>query len=91
MQRQRYETVRPEIKHQLAYILTERAYAVNHTESTLADLAEDEGRLGEEPDALHDDFVSVAIIHQSSVHAADLVGQHDVLRCAIVLRRESAK
>ena len=56
-----------------------------------AGLAEDEGRLGEEPDALHDDFVSVAIIHQSSVHAADLVGQHDVLRCAIVLRRESAK
>ena len=42
MQRERYGTVRPEIKHQLAYILTEGAYAVNHTESTLAELAEDE-------------------------------------------------
>ena len=80
--------------------IEERTDAIKHflclssptrLQAETAGLAEDERRLGEEPDALHDDFVSVAIIHQASVHATDLVGQHDVLRCAVVLRRESAK
>lgn len=56
-----------------------------------ASLAEDEGRLREEPSALHDDFVRVTIVHQSSVHPANFVCQHDVLGSVVVLCRERPK
>ena len=53
-----------------------------------ASFAQDEGRLGKEFGALNDDFVSVAIVHQSGVHSADLMGKHDVLGCTVIFRRE---
>ena len=56
-----------------------------------AGLAEDKGRLREEADALNDDLVSVAVVHQTSVNTAYLVGQHDVLGRAVILCRENAE
>jgi len=54
-------------------------------------LGEDIWIVGEHLHALCDDFVGVSVVLETGVHSADLEGDHDVLRLAVVLPWECPK